>query len=385
MKERSKTFLLALGIGTMVTLGVIGSTTGTIAWYAYSRTVRISYVGTSVKKSEILSVGIVDDNHFIHDDHLVDYGLTRTTVDDTEGGLPVQHSIVWTNATTGIATEAIREYLWNSPYAVDKLSPCSTLTRALGSNDDLTLYRSPDYGDEVVTKATKLDDYVRIPFAFKVIDNDDQLVAGQDIWLTDVSVQVADGVNIHESVRVFVQNDTQKLLFKPADNSDNDSGTTIIGGQLDLDGDGTYDFNKQSGNEYIYGAYSDRSSITWSNTPYGIPYEDAEPINVNGTPYTTEQSTFYAKHNEYACLPNYSRSNFGVADYYTFHKIKPSKNGSGDYYAGETGIAMTTTRAESKIGYATFTIFLEGWDYSVVDKEDGHAFNLGLQFEVNRI
>lgn len=389
MKERNKSLLLAFAASGIVTLGVIGSTTGTIAWYAYSASVKISYVGTSVKKSEILSVGLVDDLSYIDNDHLVQFNLTRENMIENEG-LPNEkvHSIVWTNSSTGFPLEAIREYLYHSPYGVDELSPVSSLSRALDSNDDFKLYRSPDYGDEVVTKETKKEEYVVLPFAYKVTGSDDQLVANHDIWLTDVSVQAAGGVHVDEAVRVFVQNDTRKFIFKPADTTTNNSGSTRIGGLLDLDGDGTYDYNKQSGNEYVYGDYTvNRNTITYSDDPYGQPWASADYDNVNHTPYE-EQSTFYAKHGEAALTAIYDESKFGVAEYYTFHKIKPGKNASGDFYEGDTGIKMATTNVltdKGHIGFATFTIYLEGWDHAVTDVEVGHSFNLGLQFEVNRL
>ena len=35
------------------------------------------------------------------------------------------------------------------------------------------------------------------------------------------------------------------------------------------------------------------------------------------------------------------------------------------------------------IGEFTTTIYLEGWDFNVIDEELSHQFNLGLTFEIN--
>ena len=41
--------------------------------------------------------------------------------------------------------------------------------------------------------------------------------------------------------------------------------------------------------------------------------------------------------------------------------------------------------AENFIGRVDATIWIEGWDYSVIDEEIAHAFDLGLTFEINKI
>ena len=77
-----------------------------------------------------------------------------------------------------------------------------------------------------------------------------------------------------------------------------------------------------------------------------------------------------------------------LAEYETFGTIKPKTNGSGDYYEDtEHGIGkkICTTNSAGGVGYATFSIYIEGWDHAVVDKASGYSFNLGLKFEVNRI
>ena len=167
--------------------------------------------------------------------------------------------------------------------------------------------------------------------------------------------------------------------MRPAD-TDTVIGSNPVGGVLDLDGDGTYDYDN-SLEEYFYGEYEEGYSVTHASSAYGI--EDTTPQNVNGTPYTAEASTFLAKHHKDAKIANFDREHVKRAYYYPYGKVSPQM-ADGSYVAGETGIPVSTTNNTTGIGYATLTIYIEGWDFAVVDKEIDHSFNLGLTFEINR-
>ena len=372
-------------------LALVASIAGSLAWYAYNRNVYFSFVGTSVAKSTLINVGLVDDDHYLSDSKVEQYELVREEVDG--------HSIVFTHSSKGFSVQAIREYLFQSPYAVSMLYPLTTQERHLKNNDDsynnsdLTLYRAPEYGDYIISREATKSDYVFLPFAFKISDTDGNNIKNTDIWLTDASTQ-ASGENIDQSVRVFIHNKTsqRKFLMKPAD-STTTQGETKVGGLLDLDGDGTYDYDKSNGNEYYYGQYEE-ASITNATTKYNVPFDDAPFENVNGvvgiTP-TSQASTFYAKHNENAYCVNLKDVGDNplvtpkVAEYETFGTVNPSVLSNGDYYAGATGIPVANTGNTTGIGYVDFTIFIEGWDHVVIDRAIGYQFNLGLRFEINRL
>ena len=51
----------------------------------------------------------------------------------------------------------------------------------------------------------------------------------------------------------------------------------------------------------------------------------------------------------------------------------------------ENGYSVCTTTEESKVGFTTVTVFVEGWDHSMIDQKAGFRFNLGLTFEIDRI
>ena len=371
MPSRKRKLSLGLGMMSLFTaLTLIGSVAGSLAWYAYSRTVRFSFVGTTVTKSALLGVGLVDDGRYFDDQDLIDFNLTRETQDT--------HSIVFTKSRNGFSLQALQKYLFKSPHAVNKLFPLTTRARAIDDESTLQLYKSPEYAVTSLTSPADPGDYVVLPFAFKIIDETSGYVADKKVWLTE-AVCTAEK-DIQNSVRVYVEGTDRNFLMKPAD-STNQTGSTKVGGLLDLDGDGTYDYDKNTMNEYVYGDFA--STPTHSSEEY--PHYDNPPFdNVNGVT-DLNASTFYAKHEEGTHVADIVNHQPLVQQYETFGTVKPNQATDGHYYVGTSGIPICATANNSKIGYATLTIFVEGWDHSIVDKAAGYSFNLGLKFEIDRI
>ena len=365
---------------TLTLISIIGSTAGSLAWYAYSATTKISFVGTSVAKSALLNAGIVDDNHFLSDEEVEYFKLTRETFDG--------HSIVFTSSTDGINYRVIQEYLFHSDYAINLLFPVTTQARVLLDQSQLDLYESPVHGTTTLNPELDKKHYVRLPLAFRMVDSNNHNVADQDVWLTDASVQ-ASGQHIDQALRVFVENSQRKFLMRPADKSTT-PGYTKVGGVLDLDGDGTYDYNISTHKEYYYGQFNGdlvHSTLEYGEAEHITEQDDAPYDNVNGVTNTIE-STFYSKHNLVAKTVDHTQLQPRQAAFYPFGMVKPSVNSNGDFIdmeaGGATGIKITTTDRTDKVGYVTFTIFIEGWDHSVIDQAANYSFNLGLRFEVNR-
>ena len=315
---------------------------------------------------------------------IVDNGncITTSTI-QREGLVREQHgtdSIVFTSSKNGFELSVIQEYLRNAHYAVNTLFPVTTKDRAIDATSGITLYKSPEYGDAAISNIADTNEYVKLPFVFRIADESNHSLPNKEIWLTETATQTT-GEKIDQAIRIFIENSQRKFLMRPADDGLT-SGETKVGGLLDLDGDGTYDYDKlHGGNEYFYG--ENVGSITNSNDYYGTDFEHADFDNVNGVTDLVA-STFYAKHNEGAKIVNASSINPKVAAYETFGTVNPSIAENGDFYAGETGIPVCTT-GDDGLGRATLTIFIEGWDHAVVDKEAGYSFNLGLRFEANRI
>ena len=372
--KKEKKLSLTLGLLAGITsLALLASTAGSLAWYAYSRTVEFSYVGTSVASSALLKIGLVDNGGYFSDEDLETYGLVKETA--VEGS--DTNSICFSNGRTGFSTAAIRHYLKKAGNAVDKLFPVTSNARALNDNTNIKLYRSSLDSHTNFDVLVEKNAYVSLPFAFKIIDDEAQYVAGKNVWLTDAIVQGEQ--EIDSAVRVHVAG-ASKFLMKPAD-STNGTGYTKVGGVLDLDNDGYYDVTRSTGKEYCYGYFEE--TPTYSSSPYPEGTSAVDDVNGVGDPNNTP-SSFLSRH-----LPGYYTANIAdakplKANYYNFGAIKPSMHENGDYYIGDSGKVIASTSNGSKIGYATFTIYLEGWDYSVVDRNIGMSFNLELKFEIDR-
>ena len=371
MKASKKANLLIMGMSLLTAIGVMGSTMGTLSWYAYSTHTTLSYTGTSVRKSVLLNIGIVDENGNISADTIAEHHLIRD-----------ENNIVWTSSSTGLSELVIKDYLDDTDYAYNELSPVTSNERAIDATTDITLYESPEHGKTAITDLANKKGYVKIPFAFKIVNNDNVLVKNQDIWLTDVDVQTSENKNLEHAVRVFVNNKTasNNYLLKPYhDPSDTstETGSTKVGGLLDLNGDEIYDYNiEDSSKEYIYGHYTGTPTYT---EPTG---SDSDFDNFNDTPYTKEASTFYAKHRGYARTLNKNSVTFLEAHYETFNTVKPTMQGDGTYTGGKP---VAHTSSDTGIGYTDLTIYLEGWDHAIINTAAGCSFNLGLTFEINKI
>lgn len=369
--KRDYKLSLRLGLlAGLTSLTLLGTTAGSLAWYAYSRTVTVSYVGTSVATSELLNVGIVDNDKVLTNEDLDESALVRQTfIENNE-----EISICWATTKNGFSLTALQTFLERTNRAVNKLHPVTTLDRTLDDTREFKLYHSPEYSETAFESAADYDGYAVIPFAFRIIDENLEYVPNKEVWLTESVVECDD--NIENAVRVYVEGTTRNFLMKPADQSNN-GGATKVGGVLDLNGDGFYDYDRPSKREYCYGLFNSSPSYSSSLYPEGLDTID----DVNGVNDPTyEPSTFLAKHHSGIHTATF---NAKEAAYYSFGQVKPTVTPTG-VTDTTSGIPIAATSNGSKIGYATFTIFIEGWDHSVVDKGAGHSFNLGLKFEISR-
>ena len=372
-KEKKLSLRLGLLAGVL-SLGVLGSTAGTLAWYAYSRTVTLSFVGTSVASSALLNVGIVDNDNYFDADDLVTFNLERTSATDGDE----TNSIVWSKSRTGFSLLALRHYLEKSPYAIDKLHPVTTKARAYDATSDLQLFRSPEVSETAFVDTAAQESYTVLPLAFRVINENSEYVGGKNVWLTNAACDAANG--IQSSLRVFVDG-ASRFLMQPYDER-NAVGETKVGGCLDLVGNGYYDTDT-TGKEYCYGEFN--TTPDHSTTAYS----GADTLdNVNGVSDTSVATTFLAKHMQGSYVADIATAQPKVQTHAGVGKVKPSVNSNGQLYVDTVngnGLPVATTSNGSKVAYATFTIFVEGWDHSVVDQKANYEFNLDLKFEIDRI
>ena len=371
MKTIKKWRLLTVLFSSSTALALLGSVAGSLAWYAYVTRVGVSYRGTSVASSEQLQIGLVTA------DDLSEVGLTSETI----GGV----KYAFAAPGTGISATAISAYLGLHGYATNKLVPITT--REYETGGSFNLYESVIAGHNVNTNDAETSKYCNIPFVFRIIRTNavggsSYYAKNENIWLTDAIAEASstnDG-EIYKAIRVYVDG-ANKFILNPS-SALTTASSTNVGGVLDLNKDGYYDYDTSTGKELIYGDYT------------GVPTEssfasDTSLDDVNGTG-ASDASTFLAKHKSgntgYEYL-HYSGANKGiepkVAEYETLRSIAPSDDGTGSLSDG-TPIA-TTANNDDALATCTMKVFLEGWDHSVITKAVGYEFNLGLTFQINRV
>ena len=178
---------------------------------------------------------------------------------------------------------------------------------------------------------------------------------------------------------------SKDFIFNPSATS---RGSTRVGGLLNISRDDYFDFDGNG--EIIYGEYDPAALNLISSTPY----EGADVVHdVNGVG-SNEPSTFVAKHYPYNTkyYTDFSASAydalFGHADYESLASIAPIRD-SRDYLANvdpNNPTSVCKTRADDHhLARVNLTVWLEGWDFSVINKEISHGFDLGLTFEMSRI
>ena len=375
-KEKKLSLRLSLLAGVSG-LALLASTAGSLAWYAFSRTVSLTYVGTSIVGTSLLNVGIIDNDGYFTSSDLTTYSLEREEA--TEG--TENNSICWSKSRNGFPLLAIRHFLEQSPHAVDKLHPVTTKAREYTDTSDLTLYRSPEFSETDFSHEAAYESYIVLPLAFRVLDDQSNYIANKDIWMTDAIVDAEHGVD--NSVRVFVDG-ASKMLVKPAD-KENHIDETKVGGLLSIGNTDYYDYGTDN-KEYCYGEFE--NTPQYAATGYPDDAEHDVLVNVNEVEDTSEKTTFLAKHLPGVLVPDIASAVPKVQEHYGMGKVKPSVDTNGALYTNTTdgnGYPIATTTTDSKIGYASFTIFVEGWDHSIIDQHAGYAFDLALKFEIDRL
>ena len=373
-KEKKLSIRLSLFAG-LITIGMLGTTAGSLAWYAYSRNVSVSYVGTTVASSALMNVGLVDNDGIFTAENCIEYNLERGSA--TDGG--VTNSIVWCKSRSGFSVEAIYHYLESTNYAVNYLQPVTTGSRMFNESSEFTLYRSPEYSEVDFNYPAETKNYVRLPLAFRVMDETSSYIANKKIWLTDAVVEAENAAQT--TVRVFLDGEN-KLLVKPAD-EENVVGETKVGGTLSLSPNEYYDYNQAANKEYAYGEFENEVQYrALADNEYDVL------DNVNHVDDTTEATTFYGYHYPGVLVPDIEAAVPKVQQHAGVGKVRPSTRPNGELYHDDTngnGYAVATTTEESKVAYTTVTVFVEGWDHCMIDQKAGYSFNLGLKFEIDRI
>ena len=395
----AKTLFGFLGLATFASL--VGTVSGTLAWYSYSTRTSISYSGTSIENTVQLQVGIASATQMPHIDGDSDNEeFWATMVEEQFDGDSTFY--YFAPMGIGLSSQLINAYLKANGYGTNLLRPVTSgYYDPTDVGASLTLKKSPTsthYQHDVVALT---EDYLQLPLVFrasksKTVATD--FVSGQELWLTDAKV-VASSTNdgeVYKAMRVFVDRQdadyTSDFILNP-NAPGNVAGETVVGGLLDMTFDKYYDFDENG--EIIYGewdtvALPDPHSLI-SSSGYVAPSGQPNPVlDLNGTG-ANEPNTYCARHNPgtkyYESLDAIP---FKTAKYESLASIRPARNNNTGKMSNvdplnPTSVCITGTPAQHYIGRVDLTIWIEGWDHSVVDEEIAHAFDLGLTFEINKV
>lgn len=360
----------------LLAFGVISSFAGalasSLAWYAYSVQATLGYYGTTVAQTEQLQLGIKTDLEF--PDWLVEeYGITYYSVEDTR--------YAFLAPGTSLNSDVLMYYLSYTGYGSNALVPVTS--KRFQEDDDLSLYQYHFSQEYTTEDEAYITSYCYIPFAFRVVKFDGNglnCIKNQNIWLSDAAVEApASEGNVYKAVRVNFTSDKVKFIFNP---SAEEAGGTVVSGLLDMNCDGYYDHTgyEEGGTEIIYGDYEGTASTTYF-------VNDSPTLDdVNGTGNESENTTFTAKH--MGGINCYTKDQLDLltrytADYLSLNDIAPEQDAFGFLSGGR--VLCTTSDDEYAIANLDATVYLEGWDFSVIDQEIDHYFNLGLTFQINKI
>ena len=375
MKIREK--LLVSGLLTALTCALVGSITGTFAWYGYSTRVTGTLEGTAVGKAANLQIGIVGDNNI----------ASIKGLEKEEGS-----NIYWQSLSGGLRGDSIKNYLDQKGYGSNSMRPITSgdLFDANGKNKDeiefkeFTLYQG---GEGSAPKS----DYFVLPLALRVYNVDTKDFAKNvAIYLSDINVDIDDendNIDLEKSFRVDFKEERASLqeakhtLVAPGREDD---GTTVLAGLLDLNHDGfadviEKDYDHKVRNERVYGTLKNGTEVTRSTTPtedYSeIPENYDYPVHLPLENHLSSKNVNVVTAFE-ACEQKYLGTNTVLA------KFDSSMRLASDNAASPIAI----TDAEEGIVYLTLSVWMEGWDMDGVNENMlGVPFYLDIEFQIDRV
>lgn len=385
-----------LGVATFASL--VGTVSGTLAWYAYNSRVTLSYSGTSVENSVQLQIGLASDTPIVIDND--DWNSVMGEPEVVNGKYCYFAPLGY-----GLDSTVINAYLSTKGYATNEL--CPVTSGYYDPNDPLCnfgLKEAPTIDHYLPDVAARHENYLKLPFIFRASKSKTDAadyVAGQELWLTDAKGAASsdrDG-DVYKALRVFFDRqdsdyDTDFILNPDAASN----GETKVGGLLDLSRDHYYDFDENG--EIFYGEWdetqlADPASLL-SDSGYVAPEApNPNPIyDLNGTGNVVDESTtFDSRHHAGTKYYTYEALNnlpIKTAKYQSLESIKPQRNSTNGQLTNKdsehpTSVCKTGDSSVNYIGFVDAYIWLEGWDFAVVDKEQWHAFDFGLTFEINKL
>ena len=399
-KPNSKNLVLGfLGLCTVLSIG--GAVSSSLAWYAYATRAALIYSGTSVFDNGQLQIGVKSE---VEISDLVADGMEEEIVNGSY--------YYFAPAGEGLSSEYLQTYLKARNYAAVELYPVTS--GQYDPNDQnhnahalLTPPSSENPHPNVTNNRASTMSYSFFTFAFKVYSTDNlghkTFIPNCELWLTYVKTRASktSSGNVSQSLRMYIQRDESNyganngFLFNPSSKT---NGETKVGGLLNLGYDEYYDFDDNG--EILYGDYSIKEGYNTTGISDGPYTGDDNIVDINNKwswdiKENTEENrnayadSFTAAHSPYApkYFANLDNLDIKTAKYFGTDYVIQTKNSEGELVNPEgrkTSVCITGDENVNCIGEFDATIYLEGWDFSVVDQEQSHQFDFQLRFETNK-
>ena len=395
-----------LGLSTFASL--VGTVSGTLAWYAYSARALVSYSGTSVSSALQLQIGLASLNRIAKNPgnplsdrfwevmHEEDF-----TYHNDENG--EDYYCYFADIGVGLDPEVLQYYGKNNGYASDAMMP---ITSGYYDPDDpnctFGLYKSPNALHHTQDIVSEKENYINLNFifrAYKANASGEDIYAdpGDKIWLVDAVSHpnsLRDG-EVYKSIRLFVDRLDSvggDFIVSPMSAT---SGETKVGGILDLTNDQYYDYEYRNDiadfGEVLYGDYVIDSGISPNRYNGADVFHDVYDLFESDDPATFEQSCFTSKHrNGIRYYENLDGCTFKSASYLCMDDVRPDRNPvTGEMRnfddRNPTHVCVTGDANHHNVGFVNMTLWLEGWDFHAIDDYQMHKFDFGLTFEINKI
>lgn len=354
-KTIKKQRLIIFGLTTGLIFTLAGSLCGTFAWYTYGSRAPLYYDGTSIGSGGSLEIGI--ESSVVLEEYL-DYGLVEDTSISGK-------TIYW--STNSFPANTLEYVLERNDSATNELRPVTTGKHITG--EEVILYNGPEYRNNQTDPfyLTEVDAsrYVNLPLVFRYRSS-----SSQNTYFSDYTVYLESAVpnsytNIKEGIRLLLdgydqEGAEQQYLIDP-----NQDGVTSlsVGGPLDLNSDDYYD--TYSGGDFIdyeiaYGEFVD-----------DVIVHDTEVEASDSLINSDELTSFNAKHKK------------GTKKLDLISSIPETCEYLGKQQFIDHTTALTYPDEDlNNYAFLNARIFLEGWDLSIINPNEGALFSLDLSFEV---
>lgn len=396
---------LAIAIGA----AIVGSVSGTVAWYQYSTRVSTAYLGTTAGTAGNLKLRIKGTNDWVNSltkedmaAYLANNNLGQNIIPITAGDLEADAAIKTYNAAAANDPEDLRPLFFKNP---------------IRSFEERVDYDNPSW--------LKADNsmYVQIPLEVAFIEYDgvkkgeeDKEYLAKDVYLSDLLIQedwqnnedpenlkkdLSDAIRVHISSRQLDENDEVITGSKSFDRLISKNGGSILTeGYLDLDGDSKDDtyVNGDRGAGYGFGN-SDSIAANTKKVIYGEGLQTAysAETEVKDGAYRELDADADTAEKVYPAVVK-SVNNSMVLDETDFEYTKVGASEKTSKSIGKTiGYTKEDANWEKEYLNVTLTIWLEGWQTlpaptqanpdavsSIWNAADyiGSMFDVGIQFAV---